>query len=203
MEKVTQTEYARRQGVCRKTIRERIQSGAIPESAIDRSGKHPRIIVELADAAWEQRKDPERAHRLGKPKPEPTPDPKEKDLEDWEKLPDDESTPQKPEPDPDTVKANESFLKYKSAKASREELAVRKLQMEIDEKEGRLLDADQVRKTISKLVIETKTALLNIPGKIGPELMACHDLMELEHKLTTEINTALENLQRVQIGGEP
>lgn len=202
LEKVTITEYAKRHGVDRKTIRDRIKSGAIPESAIDRSRKWPKVIVELADAAWEKNKDPERAHRLGKPKPVATPDPKENELEEWETLPDDEPTPQKPEPDPDTVEANKSFLKYKSAKASREELAVRKLQMEIAEKEGRLLDAEEVRKTVSKLVIETKTALLNIPGKIGPELMSCHDLMELEHKLTTEINAALENLQRVKIGGD-
>lgn len=197
MEKVTITEYAKRHGVDRKTIRDRIKSGSIPESAIDRSRKWPKVIVPLADAAWEARKDPEQAARLALKKSVPTPDPKENELEEWEKLPDDESNVPLSTPQTDP---NDSFLKYKSAKASREELNVRKLEMEIAEREGRLLDAEEVRKTISKLVVETKTALLNIPGKIGPELMACHDLMELEHKLTMEINAALEGLQRVKVG---
>lgn len=206
MKLVSPSEYAKMKGWSHVNVVKKIQAGIIPPEALvsEKGKRRKKINVELADKAIAERGDMQKSLSAQlvkeKKKANPTPDPKQKDLEEWETLPDDET---QPEAKPEIPETPDHFLKYKSAKASREELNVRKLEMEIAEKEGRLLDADEVRKTITKLVIETKTALLNIPGKIGPELMASHDLMELEHKLTTEINAALESLQRVQIGGEP
>lgn len=203
MKLLSAAEYAKLKGWSHVNVVKKIKAGIIPPEALvfEKGKKRKKINVELADRAIAERGDMQKSLTAQlvkeKKKQNPTPDPKKENLEEWEKLPDDESspTPAPAQPDPD-----DHFVKYKSAKASREELNVKKLEMEIAEKEGRLLDAEEVRKTISKLVVETKTALLNIPGKIGPELMASHDLMELEHKLTVEINAALENLQRVEIG---
>lgn len=94
---------------------------------------------------------------------------------------------------------DDEFQQIRKAKLSVEEFRGRKLELEVLEKEGQLLNAEEVRKTISKLVTETKEAILNVPNKVGPELLACHDLVELEVKLTEALNQALENLSRLNI----
>lgn len=194
------SEYARQKGWSHVNVIKKIKSGTIPACALVQvpGRKKPKIDSEIADKEILKRGDMEKTMSAITQKKDVSKeallDQSQKDLEDWEKIPDTNSN-QPEQPD--------HFLKYKTAKATREELQVHKLQMEIKEKEGKLLDADEVRARIIKLVSETKAALLNIPGKVGPELLACHDLMELEHKLTEEINNALRSLSRSDFGGTP
>lgn len=87
--------------------------------------------------------------------------------------------------------------RYQKSKADTEFHRAKKLRLETAEREGTLLNADEVRKRISKLVGETKEKLLNIPSKIAPELVSMEDVLEIENKLSAEINEVLENLSRL------
>jgi hypothetical protein len=97
---------------------------------------------------------------------------------------------------PDT--GNDPFERFRSAKTDTETMRARKLELEVAEIEGRLLDAEEVRKRVVKLVSETRDALLNIPGKLSPILVGISDPVEMETTLLKELNSALESLSRFE-----
>lgn len=94
----------------------------------------------------------------------------------------------------------DKFDRYRDAKTSTEELRARKLELEVAEAEGRLLDADDVRKEIVKLVGETREAFLNLGPKLAPILVSITDPVEMENKLIESINDTLHNLSRFENG---
>lgn len=94
----------------------------------------------------------------------------------------------------------DKFDRYRDAKTSTEELRARKLELEVAEAEGRLLDADDVRKEIVKLVGETREAFLNLGPKLAPILVSITDPVEMENKLIESINETLHNLSRFENG---
>lgn len=89
------------------------------------------------------------------------------------------------------------FDKYRKAKAGTEELKARKLELEVAAQEGLLLDKEDARRTIEKMVALTREKILNLPSKIAPELLAIKNLIELENVLIAHINQALEDLQKI------
>ena len=94
----------------------------------------------------------------------------------------------------------DKFDRYRDAKTSTEELRARKLELEVAEAEGRLLDADEVRKEVVKLVGETREAFLNLGPKLAPILVSITDPVEMENKLIESINETLHNLSRFEDG---
>ena len=96
----------------------------------------------------------------------------------------------------DPTATGDSMARYQNAKATNEEMRNRKLAIDLAEAEGRLVDIEVVKKQIIKLVSETKEAILNVPTKLGPELLACTDLLELENKLHHALTESLESLSR-------
>lgn len=89
--------------------------------------------------------------------------------------------------------------RYQKSKADTEYHRAKKLALETAVREGSLLDAEKVRKLITKLIGETKEKLLNVPAKIAPELVSMDDPIEIENKLSSEINSVLENLSRLEL----
>lgn len=110
-----------------------------------------------------------------------------------------EETPAAP-PEPPAPPLEDKFGRYRDAKTTTEEYRARKLELEVAEAEGRLLDADEVRQKISKLVSESRESLLNVPGRIAPTLVSITDVVEMENKLREEINFALESISRLANG---
>ena len=86
--------------------------------------------------------------------------------------------------------------RFAKARAESEEHKAKLAKLKIQEQEGKLVDARVIQKKIYKLVGETRESLLNIPDNVGPELLACNDLLELQTRLTEAINQALMNLSR-------
>lgn len=201
---MTITDYAAHAGVSDVAIHKRIKSGKIPQRALVREpGKsRPKIDSDIADKAWEQSRNlaqaagskanqasnklakPAKAKSAGLP---PT----------TVKVEDMSAQGGSSEQVVEKLDFTDDVNRYAKAKTSTEELRSRKLELEIAEKEGTLLDAEETRKTIAKLVNETKESLLNVPAKIGPELLGCTDLVDLEVRLTKAINDALSNLSRL------
>lgn len=89
------------------------------------------------------------------------------------------------------------FDKYRKAKAGTEELKARKLELEVAAQEGLLLDKNDARRTIEKMVALTREKILNLPSKIAPDLLAITNLVEMENVLIAHINQALEDLQKI------
>lgn len=135
--------------------------------------------------------DEEPPKKRGRPKKEKPPEPEPK------------PEPPKIKQPPPSMEPTEAELMHDrlaKARAESEENKARLQQLKIEEQEGRLVDKETVRATIVKLVRETRDGLLNIPDNLGPDLLACKDLLDLQMKLTQGINDALINLSR--FGGE-
>lgn len=204
--KVSMTEYARMKGVHLVTIKDRIKRGVISEAALDRdsSGTVKLIDPNIADADHAKNHDPQNtfianAKLIGGKKPNDSKiksnvvvHPVAKPVHTTEIIHGNEVPVTKlPEMESD-------MGRYQKAKASSEELKARKLEIEMEELEGRLIDKSEVVKTVAKLTAEIKESFLNIPPKIAPELLACKDIVEVEVKLHKEINLVLEKLSRLE-----
>lgn len=94
----------------------------------------------------------------------------------------------------------DTFERFRDAKTKTEDFRARKLELEVAEAEGRLLDADEVRTEIVKLVGETREAFLNLGPKLAPILVSITDPVEMENKLIEAINETLHNLSRFENG---
>lgn len=98
------------------------------------------------------------------------------------------------------IEQEKIYDRLAKAKMQSEEHKARLAQLKIEKEEGKLVDAEVAKATIVKLVQETRNSLLNIPDNLGPELLACKDLLDLQTKLTEGINEALLNLSRFSVG---
>lgn len=94
-------------------------------------------------------------------------------------------------------KGEDNFDRYRSAKAGSEELKARKLELEVAELEGRLVDVKEVKTEIQKICTAIRENILNVPAKAAPDLMACTNIVEMETKLYKELNAALDGLSRL------
>lgn len=198
-------EFARRKGVAIQTIKDKIRAGTITENALIRSttGVIRGIKVAIAEKDLLERSNAQNSltAQLKKQKKmeTKTPDPVvvnpvAKPVTTMEKVEGQED----PVPVTKLPEGNDDFSRYQKAKASSEELKARKLEIEMQELEGRLIDKEEVRKTIFKLVSETKEAFLNIPARVAPDLLASKDIIDVEMRLLKEINDVLTTLSRVE-----
>lgn len=94
-------------------------------------------------------------------------------------------------------KGEDNFDRYRGAKANSEELKARKLELDVAEMEGRLVDVKEAKEEIQKICTAIRENILNVPAKAAPELFACTDMVELETKLYKELNAALDGLSRL------
>lgn len=202
---ITVSEFARRKGVHFQTIKDKIRTGTITENSVLRSsdGRITGIKAASAEKDMAQRGNAQNSMvaQLNKKKKmeTKTPDPVvvnpvAKPVTTMEKVEGQED----PVPVTKLPEGNDDFSRYQKAKASSEELKARKLEIEMQELEGRLIDKEEVRKTIFKLVSETKEAFLNIPARVAPDLLASKDIIDVEMRLLKEINDVLASLSRVE-----
>lgn len=94
------------------------------------------------------------------------------------------------------LSGDENDLYFKS-RAEKEKYLALLAKLEYERKCGDVLDKDETRRTIIKLVTETRDALLNIPDRIAPELVAINDIFQMTEKLRKEIYDTLLNLSRI------
>lgn len=201
------SEYARRKGVHVQTIKDKIKAGTITKEAlvVSSSGQIRGVIVAKAEKDLAERSDLQNSmtaqfkKKKKKNMETKTPDPVvvnpvAKPVTTLEKVEGQED----PVPVTKLPEGNDDFSRYQKAKASSEELKARKLEIEMQELEGRLIDKEEVRKTIFKLVGETKEAFLNIPARVAPDLLASKDIVDVEMRLLKEINDVLASLSRIE-----
>lgn len=83
---------------------------------------------------------------------------------------------------------------FAKAKTVRETLTAKILQLEYEEKTGKLVNADEVKVTWFNLARTVRDSLLNIPERISAELAAESDEFKVHKILQTEIYKVLETL---------
>jgi phage terminase Nu1 subunit (DNA packaging protein) len=79
-------------------------------------------------------------------------------------------------------------------KARLDKLKADKVEIEIAVMKGKLIPADRVEMSWSKLVSAFRSKILNMPSKISPRICAVKDIKEVEKILKAECNEALTEL---------
>lgn len=67
-------------------------------------------------------------------------------------------------------------------------------ELKLEREKGRLVDAEEVKKTAFKVARTVRDQMLNIPDRVAAELAAETDAFKINKRLTDEIRKALEHL---------
>lgn len=88
--------------------------------------------------------------------------------------------------------------KQAKTKHKKEEYQTELARLEVEEKEGKLVNIEQVRKAAFKIIRSAREQLLNVPDRLAAELAAEADEFKVHRKMTEEINKALEGLSSLE-----
>lgn len=103
------------------------------------------------------------------------------------------------------------YVAYKEAAAKREaqpadldEARLRKMaaeaalaEYELAEMEGKMVAVEDIDRILAPPLTALRAKLLNLPGKLAPQLLACRSLAEIRTLLDTSIAEAMAELQGV------
>jgi hypothetical protein len=188
--------YARRRGVTLKTVQEAIAAGRIPVEVDSRSGKRG-IDPLAADAAWAASTDftkvpiTARAHGGGGFSVALS------DGVPFEDLPEPENPDDQDHDDPElraaaARKKHEAIaLRFLEARARKEEAQADKAELEVEQKAGILVPAEEARQWNYKLGREVLQNLLSFPNNVAPMVAGKTDVNEISIILETKLREAL------------
>lgn len=180
---MTQTEYARHKGVELAAVKRAINEGRLPKHCI-KIGSNQRkfILVGEADKFWEQNtiinnKNELRQKALplkGEPKQVASPQADQSD--------EDDEDPNAP-----------SLTKFRTV---REGYTAKMAQLAYEEKIGKLVPVDEVRKAATEIGTNIRNALENFADKLAPIMAAETNIDKCHRIITDEIRAVLTNLSR-------
>lgn len=212
-------EYARQKNLQLRAIQRRIEVGTISQNAIippqsERNpGKHPKIDSDIADADYEKNADPvKRAHAESVQAQLRAQHPKKEVLKksETELL---RQTPTTFAPKPEIVKETigeqkdvpvvkeppieNGISRLTQAKSISEELRSRKIELEVLELEGRLVDVNEVKERLESKIIEVRSSILSAGDTVALQIIGKKDLLEIKTIIRTALNNALSELQKL------
>lgn len=171
---MTLRQYATERGLSIPTIRERIQRGTISKDCLINHGLPSQMIdSEKADAYYA-------AHSMDNYKRNKGP-----------------ASDDKERVDPDDPSPRTARERLNKANADKEEARAKLFQLELEEAQGKLVNVEELRSIADKIYSEVKDAILNVPAKVAPDLLAMNNVVEIESRLYKELNLALEALSRM------
>lgn len=163
--------YAKHRGVSLAAVLKAISEERI-KASVRRKGPGYQIDVAQADVEWQQNTDSGQgapAHAKNRQdQPEPTGD---HDTEDGEPI------------------------TYAQARAQHERFKARLAQLELEQREGKLVEADAVKRESFRTARLVRDALLNLPDRIAAELANETNQFKVHQRLVSEIRRALEDLK--------
>lgn len=226
---MTIADYAKLKKLAPTTVHTKIKRGIItPRSLVAQSG-HSRFLIDsdLADqdvnmnghVAHEVKNQMKKAQNLSNSDPENLDAEIEKRLPKGNGVLAETKPPEIPKPKQEMRDINgeqtevavlptypdaeaDKYGRYRNAKTSSEEYRARKLELEVAELEGRLLDVNEVRKRLLVFTSEIRDTILNVPAKVAPLLVSIADPVEMETRLLKELNSALASLSRLEHGAD-
>lgn len=173
--------YARHRGISHPAVLRAIRDQRISQRP---DGK---IDSEVADQQWEMNTDPT------KPLNSVSGNPKHR-KGDGPSVPPSLGSNAGPGPDPETRKLLNSF---NVSKTMRERYLALRARLEFEQLEGRLVDADQVRHQVRRVILGARSVLLGMPARVAPRcLCPCgkSDQLAIEGVLDAEVDKALQAL---------
>lgn len=161
----TQTEYAKYRGCSQQLISKYIRQGKIPKSAM----KGNKIIFDLADAALEKNLSP-----INRPQKNQDATPEEK-----QKV---------------AATAGMATLDYQTAHTLNEQYKAALKKLEYDERSGKVVNADEVKRRAFTASRKIRDACLAIADRCHALVAAESDPFQCKQILMKEINFIMENL---------
>lgn len=177
MLKVTVEQYAKHRGIHERSVRRYLADGLIPEAALIRQGRFLFLDQVKADKALKKH-GTTRKELLGDG-PVPPATSKAAPAQQMVQT---------------TEKAGTAGLSFHDARTLSQRYKAALLKVELDEKMGGLVNAEQVRISAFNRGRSVRDSLLNISDRISPILAAEPDQLKVSALLTREIKTALEGL---------
>jgi len=181
MPKLTVKEYAKHRGIAERSVRRYLADGLIPASAQIRKGRFLFIDRGKADKAL-SKSITTRKELLGGKEDRVLPPPAGK------------ATPAQIVQT--TEKAGTSGLSFHDARTLSQRYKAALLRLELDEKTGRLVEAEQVKIAAFNKSRAIRDSLLNITDRVAPILAAETDEFRVAEILNQELKAALEELSR-------
>lgn len=157
--------YARRRGVAVNAVHKAIVEGRLSKS-VKRKGQGYQIDVELADQEWAANTD------TGSGYPAHA-----------------KNAPSASQPSDDEP------ITYAEARAQHERFKARLAQLELEEREGKLVEAEVVKQQAFRVARMVRDSLLNLPDRVAGELAAETNQFKVHQRLTLEIRRALEDMK--------
>lgn len=162
--------YAKRRGVTHAAVLKAITEERLKES-VRKRGPGYQIDPELADREWALNTDSGTgypAHASRSP----------------------ETTPGAPE-----TGGGDLPISYAEARAQHERFKARLAQLELEQREGKLVEAEAVKREAFRVARLVRDALLNLPDRVAGELAAETNQFKVHQRLSHEIRRALEDLK--------
>lgn len=96
---------------------------------------------------------------------------------------------------PERVDDDDTPMTYAEARAMHEKFKMRLAELELEQREGKLVEADVVQRESFKAARQVRDALLNLPDRVAGVLAAETNQFKVHQLLTKEIRRALEDLK--------
>ncbi len=158
--------YAKHRGVTLPAVLSAISTGRL-EKSVRKQGPGYRINCELADEEWSQNTD------SGSGAPAHAKNTQAAD----------------PPIDGDTP------ISYAEARAQHERFKARLAQLELEQREAKLVEAEVVKQEAFRVARMVRDALLNLPDRVAGELAAETNQFKVHQRLSLEIRRALEDMK--------
>ena len=161
-----------------------IKRGVLKKCLVGRKGRAYVIDQEIADQEWDSQVDPAQQEAAKRRREAGAVAPLKKP----------KKTKEKKEEKAENVDEESPFKSLMEIRQDKEYWEAKLRRLKFEEEDGKLVDIDQVKATISKLTLQTKEALLNIPEQIGPDILSLTDLVTVQARIREAINAVLEDL---------
>ena len=168
MPNVTPYAYAKHRSVSPNAVMKAIKDGRLAESVTLLETGRYLVDVTAADAEWQANTDSQTgapAHAKNQP-----------------------AGPMAPAEPGET-------MTYAEARAQHERFKARLAELELETRESKLVNADDVKRESFKAARQVRDAMLNIPDRVAGELAAESNQFKVHQRLVKEIRRALEELK--------
>lgn len=168
MPTIPPSHYAKHRGCSPQAVFDAIEKGRLDKSVERKPSGRYLVDVELADAEWSANTDTgtgSAAHAKNRP-----------------------AEPNEPAEPGET-------MTYAEARAQHERFKARLAELELETRESKLVNADDVKRESFKAARQVRDAMLNIPDRVAGELAAESNQFKVHQRLVKEIRRALEELK--------
>lgn len=166
---VSASAYAKHRGVSLQAVVKAINEGRLVDSVVQSEAGRYKIDPAKADREWSENTD----DLTGAPA----------HMANQGDLP------------PESAGDSEEPMTYAQARAQHERFKARLAQLELEQREGKLVEAEEVKREAFRVARIVRDALLNLPDRVAGELAAEANQFKVHQRLSNEIRRALEDLK--------